>query len=64
MAIGRIFLLGLLTALVAVGLSGCLLTEGSSYNPEFAGSMKASNGLFPPPKPLGEMPGSRVREGD
>lgn len=61
---GRILLLGLLWAFVVLGLSGCLETEGSSFNPDFAGSMKASNGLFPPPKPLGELPGSRVREGD
>jgi hypothetical protein len=33
-------------------------------NPDFAGSMKLEPGVFPAPTPLGELPGSRVREGD
>lgn len=54
----------LLAALSWAALSGCVPTEGSALNRDFAGSLKASNGLFPPPKPLEELPGSRVREGD
>lgn len=60
----RFALPGCLWALAFFGLSGCVPTEGSALNPDFAGSLKASDGLFPPPKPLGDLPGSRVREGD
>ena len=58
--------MGLLVLLVALaaGLSGCVETEASSVNPEFAGSMKLTPGLFPSPAPLGDLPGSRVREGE
>ncbi len=64
MVILRFALLGLLGALAVLGLTGCLLTEAESFNPDFAGSMKVPPGVFTPSKPLGDMPGSRVREGD
>jgi len=53
-------------ALVAClfGLTGCLTTEANSVDPQFAGSMKTPAGLSLRPKPLSEMPGSRVREGE
>jgi len=46
------------------GLSGCMLTEANSVDPQFAGSMKTPAGIGLRPKPLSEMPGSRVREGE
>ncbi len=63
MRLSSMGLLALLAALAA-GLSGCVETEVSSVNPEFAGSMKLTPGLFTTPTPLGELPGSRVREGE
>lgn len=56
--------LPLLLASLGLALSGCVETEVSSVNPEFAGSMKLTPGLFTSPTPLGELPGSRVREGE
>jgi hypothetical protein len=64
MLILRFVLPGCLWALAAFGLQGCVPTTGGSINPDFAGSMKSPPGLFEPPKPLGELPGSRVREGN
>jgi len=55
----RMFALALLVA-----LSGCVPVEVGTVNPDFAGSMKLEPGIFPTPTPLGDLPGSRVREGD
>jgi hypothetical protein len=47
-----------------LGLAGCVPVEVDSMNPNFAGSMKLPAGAMGPSKPLGELPGSRVREGE
>jgi hypothetical protein len=54
----------LLFATALAVLTGCAFTEPSSMNPDFAGSMKLTPGLFTSPQPLSELPGSRVRERD
>ena len=60
----RLTLSCLFALAILVVLTGCVPTGGGSVNPNFAGSMKLEPGIFPPPPPLGDLPGSRVREGD
>jgi len=60
----RLILSCLFALATLVPLTGCVPTVGGSVNPDFAGSMKLEPGVFPAPTPLGELPGSRVREGD
>jgi hypothetical protein len=60
----RLTLSCLFALAILVALTGCVPTGGGSLNPNFAGSMKLEPGVFPPPPPLGDLPVSRVREGD